>query len=270
MQKLKLNYHITEACNFHCRFCFAKYEHKKLCPALQLQAVSKIAECGLFDSINFAGGEPLLDSNIEELIEYAKFKGLSVSLITNGFLLSDELIESIIPNLNMIGISVHSLNDEIKVKIGSCTNKQKFLTNERLIQICKKIHEVNPDCQIKLNTVVCSENFEEKLSDLFLSGELSLDKWKFLKCQSFDGNERICITESQFKRFISINNQESKVKKVFESNMKQSYIMMNPNGEIIKPENNSYKVLGSVLMDDIQSMVDGLDLDIAEYNKRYL
>lgn len=49
MQKLKLNYHITEACNFHCRFCFAKYEHKKLCPALQLQAVSKIAECGLFD-----------------------------------------------------------------------------------------------------------------------------------------------------------------------------------------------------------------------------
>lgn len=270
MQKLKLNYHITEACNYHCRFCFAKYKNKKLCSAQQLQAVSKIAECGLFDSINFAGGEPLLAPNICELIEYAKSKKLSVSLITNGFLLSDKMIESIVPNLDMIGISVHSLNDKIKIKIGSCTNKQKVLTNERLIQICKKIHELNPICKIKLNTVVCLENFNEKLSEFFLSEELSLNKWKFLKCQCFEGNERMCITEAQFKNFISINNQKSSVKKVFESNMKQSYIMMNPNGEIIKPENNSYKVLGSVLMDDIQSMIKGLDLDITEYNRRYL
>ena len=187
-----------------------------------------------------------------------------LSALISNFLLSDELIESIIPNLDMIGISVHSLNDETKIKIGSCTNKQKVLTNERLIQICKKIHEVNPNCQIKLNTVICSENYKEQLSELFLSGELPLNKWKFLKCQSFEGNERMCITESQFKRFISINNQESSVRKVFESNMKQSYIMMNPNGEIIKPENNSYKVLGSVLFDDIQAMVNELDLD-AEY-----
>jgi hypothetical protein len=28
--------------------------------------------------------------------------------------------------------------------------------------------------------------------------------------------------------------------------------------------------LGSVLMDDIQSMIKGLDLDITEYNRRYL
>lgn len=270
MQKLKLNYHITEACNFHCRFCFAKYEHKKLCPSQQLHAISKIAECGLFDSINFAGGEPLLDPNIRELIEYAKFKKFSVSLITNGFLLSDKMIKSIIPNLDMVGISVHSLNDENKIKIGSCTNKQEVLSNDRLINICKKIHEVNPNCLIKLNTVVCSENYEEKLSDLLLSTELGINKWKFLKCQIFEGNEKMCISNSQFKSFINTNNQKTFIKKVFESNMKQSYIMMNPNGEIIKPENKSYKVLGSVLYDDIQEMVNELDLDITEYNKRYL
>lgn len=269
MQKFKLNYHITEACNFHCGFCFAKYEHKMLCPAHQIQAISKVAECGLFDSINFAGGEPLLAPNIGELIEYAKFKGLSASLITNGFLLSDEMIESIIPNLDMIGISVHSLNDETKIKIGSCTNRQEILTNEGLIHICKKIHELNPACLIKLNTVVCSKNFEEQLSDLLLSNKLGINKWKFLKCQSFDGNEQMCISDSQFDRFITVNNQETAISKVFESNMKQSYIMMNPNGEIIKPENNSYKVLGSVLTNDIQSMISSLNLDIAEYNKRY-
>ena len=269
MQKLKLNFHITEACNFHCKFCFAKYEHKKLCPAQQLHAISKIAECGLFDSINFAGGEPLLDPNLGELLDYAKFNGLIVSLITNGFLLSDEFIESIIPNLDMIGISVHSINDETKIKIGSCTNKQEVLSNERLIKICKKIHEVNSDCLIKLNTVVCSENYEEQLSCLLLSNELGINKWKFLKCQAFESNEKMCITESQFKGFISINNQETTIRKVFESNMKQSYIMMNPNGEIIKPENNAYKVLGSVLFDDIESMVNRLELDITEYNKRY-
>ena len=89
-----------------------------------------------------------------------------------------------------------STTHKIKIKIGSCTNKQKVLTNERLIQICKKIHELNPICKIKLNTVVCLENFNEKLSEFFLSEELSLNKWKFLKCQCFEGNERMCITEA--------------------------------------------------------------------------
>ena len=30
MEKLKINYHITENCNFNCKFCFAKYADKTL------------------------------------------------------------------------------------------------------------------------------------------------------------------------------------------------------------------------------------------------
>ena len=269
MKKLKINYHVTEACNFHCKFCFARYNKKKLCFAQQIQAIAKIADSGIFESINFAGGEPLLEPNIVLLIEYAKLKGLKVSLITNGFLLSDKLIEAILPYLDMLGISVHSSNDETKINIGACTNRQNILSNERLIAICKKVKEINPYCLIKLNTVVCSENYSEDLSKFLLSPDLSVDKWKFLKCQSFEENDSMCISDSQFNHFIAINDKKMKTKKIFERNMKESYIMMNPNGEIIKPENNTYKVLGSVLIDDIESMLSELNLDMVEYNKRY-
>ena len=28
MKNLVINWHITEACNYHCKFCFAKWNHK--------------------------------------------------------------------------------------------------------------------------------------------------------------------------------------------------------------------------------------------------
>ena len=136
-------------------------------------------------------------------------------------MLSDKLIEAIVPYLDMLGISVHSINNEIKRNIGSCTNKQDVLSNERLIAICKKVREINPSCIIKLNTVVCSENYSEDLSDFLLSKDLNIDKWKFLKCQSFEGNDFMCISDSQFNHFISINDKETNNKKVFEKNMKE-------------------------------------------------
>ena len=42
MEKLKINYHITEECNFHCKFCFAKYTNKTLGFEEQKAVVKKL------------------------------------------------------------------------------------------------------------------------------------------------------------------------------------------------------------------------------------
>lgn len=56
MEKLKINYHVTEACNFRCKFCFAKYTNKTLGFEEQKAVIKKIAQSNLFEKINFIGG----------------------------------------------------------------------------------------------------------------------------------------------------------------------------------------------------------------------
>ena len=80
MEKLKINYHVTEACNFRCKFCFAKYTNKTLGFEEQKAVIKKIAQSNLFEKINFIGGEPLLDKNIVALIKYSFELGLKVSM----------------------------------------------------------------------------------------------------------------------------------------------------------------------------------------------
>ena len=41
--------------------------------------------------INIAGGEPLVSRNIDKLIEYIHSKDILVSIITNGYLLNEDL-----------------------------------------------------------------------------------------------------------------------------------------------------------------------------------
>ena len=177
MTKYKINYHLTEHCNFNCKFCFAKYEKEKKTLEEQKKAIERIAQCDLFDSINFAGGEPLIEKNISTLIKFAYEQGLKVSIITNGYFLSDKLLKEISPYLNMIGISVHSFDEYTKREIGSCTNTGHTLTNDKLIHICSEIKRLNPYCLLKINSVICAKNKDEVLHN-GIASLCKVDKWK--------------------------------------------------------------------------------------------
>lgn len=274
MEKLKINYHLTQICNFGCKFCFAKYEKEHLDFEGQKKVIKNIAESGLFDSINFAGGEPLLIKELPSLIEYAAKLGLKVSLITNGYLLTDELLKVIIPNLVMIGISVHSFNETTKLKIGSCTKDGRTLSNERLDKICFSINKMNEDglsnCKIKINTVCCEPNISENLNT-GIENLKNVQRWKILRCQEFGTNQSMLVSNEEFNFFKKINSN-SKLNQVFENDMKDTYIMVNPAGILIKESSDglSYKNIGSVLDEPLQVLMNKYELKLDIYKERYL
>ena len=77
MKNLKVNDHLLEACNFGCKFCFARYAQKSFLSFEHMKnVVEKVAASGIFKGINFAGGEPFLLEQLPELIDVAKKKGL--------------------------------------------------------------------------------------------------------------------------------------------------------------------------------------------------
>lgn len=274
MEKLKINYHLTQACNFGCKFCFAKYEKEQVGFEDQKAVIKNIASSGIFDSINFAGGEPLLVKKLPDLIQYAADLGLKVAVITNGYLLSDRILEAIVPNLEMLGISCHSFDEKTKIEIGSCTKSGKTLSNERLGEICAKVHEFNlagkSNCRIKINSVICKPNVNENLK----SGIESLkyvQRWKGLRCQEFGTNQNMLVSDAEFHLFKRMNSN-GVINQVFENDMKDTYIMINPAGKLIKEsvDGLGYTIVGSSLEEPMTALMARYNLKFDIYKERYI
>jgi radical SAM protein with 4Fe4S-binding SPASM domain len=92
----------TQACNHDCLHCYNVWKCGRAYPAGQLDTpdtlklVDRIIQqtrCRIF---SFTGGEPLLRPDLLPLIERAASRGVSVNLLTNGSLLTEELIRDLL------------------------------------------------------------------------------------------------------------------------------------------------------------------------------
>lgn len=261
---LKVNFHFTECCNFRCKFCFAPFASKVLPFDTLLQVVNKIAESKSCTAINFAGGEPTIDGRLAELIQIAHKSGLNCSLITNGYNLTDNLLADILPHISKIGFSAHSFNEETKKAIMSCTNDFKTLTNNRLNDLCNQIVASGYDCKIKVNTVVCSLNKDEEMVSSIM--QLPLTQWKILRCQKNARNASMTISDDEFEMFCNRNLGFKGT--TIENDMQNTYIIINPQGDLVFNSGMKYTKCGNVLTDNIDELLVKYPLRIDEYNKR--
>lgn len=86
---LTVIFNLTNHCNLRCKHCYAAYYTRGDENEMTTQQIKKVLD-GLKKigclRINFCGGEPLLRRDLGELIDYAKSKGLSVDVTSNGVL----------------------------------------------------------------------------------------------------------------------------------------------------------------------------------------
>lgn len=98
--KLAINWHMTERCNYNCKFCFSRYGNaKELCNDIRKSKhiIKKLWENN-FEKIAFTGGEPLLYQNLGELIKYANNLGMATSIVTNGYYITEKEGEKLLKN----------------------------------------------------------------------------------------------------------------------------------------------------------------------------
>ena len=264
LQNLKVNFHFTERCNFGCKFCFAPFESNVLTFNALLHIISKISESKSCSAINFAGGEPTIYKRLPELIRYAHNCGLECSLITNGYNLSDSLLSEILPYVTKIGFSVHSFREETQMAIMSCTQSFDTLTNHRLSELCAQIKTAKNSCKIKLNTIACSLNKNEVLVHNVKA--LNVDQWKILRCKENTKNEAMLVSDNDFDTFCKNNRGFNNT--YIENNMYNTYIIVNPQGDLVFNQGKSYEVCGNLLCDNFDMLLKKYPLNISEYNKR--
>lgn len=149
IKELVINWHITEVCNYDCKYCFAKWGrakelHRSLEEIEQLldnlsayfiKGHSQLkSELG-YETVrlNLAGGEPMmLGSTFFIVLMLANQKGFKTSIITNGHYLINNRLDFPKNVLDMVGISFDSQDLSTREKIGRVDRKGNSLSAEDL------------------------------------------------------------------------------------------------------------------------------------------
>jgi len=103
---------VTNRCNFSCPMCQRGFLEVKIAD-MDFSLYQKIIDRleGIKEVTLTGWGEPLLHPKIVEMIEYAKRKGMRVSLTSNGSLLTGSLAKKLIgAGLDYLSISIDDIN----------------------------------------------------------------------------------------------------------------------------------------------------------------
>lgn len=288
MKKLKVNFHICEACNYHCKHCFAKFDCRKLLSAEEwIRIADNVISSGLVGEINIAGGEPMLHKGLMEIARHIRKRGVDVSLITNGHFMTPEWIRENAGVFKTIGLSIDTLDPERQKNLGRCDSKGGHLTPDQVGERIRLLRETNPNLRIKLNTVVSAVNRADNLAEKVKAWKI--DRWKIMKMQLFENGEfsNRCITihETDYSRYVrralkefglSYREADSMVydaggmEIVAEKVLRASYIMVDAKGWLVDDSrNDSYTMISDCLTEPFADGYSRLPLNRENYMKRY-
>lgn len=251
--ELVINWHLTEACNFACRYCYAKWHSdgtsRELIhdPVASAELVNEIfrqfaptprnhARLGMeWNSLrlSLAGGEPLLyDREIIRIAAQAKSVGFKVSIISNGSRLTQPLMAELAPHLSVLGLSLDSANSETNREIGRADRCSHILGLDELVATVQHGRTLNPHLRLKINTVVNALNFTEDMNRLIR--QLNPKKWKILRMLPMVTRD-LSIADHEFAQFLDCHAALRHLISAEDNNdMVESYIMIDPRGRFFQ------------------------------------
>lgn len=101
---ISVSFIITHRCNYRCEYCNSYNVKENEMTTEQIKTmINEFKEIGI-QRLGLTGGEPLLRKDIGEIIDYAKRKNITVTLVSNG-LLVPKMIEQI-KNVDLLLLSL--------------------------------------------------------------------------------------------------------------------------------------------------------------------
>jgi len=155
---LALAHEVTMECNLKCKFCTYWRERRK--DERDLEEIKGIIRQAKELGVGMycvTGGEPLLRSDIVEILKYASSENMITSLVTNGALLADK-ISDIAPYLNFLTISIDTLNSDKYKNLRGCDCLDKVLGGvDKYIEV----RDDFPGMNVNINSVLMEETLNE-------------------------------------------------------------------------------------------------------------
>ena len=187
----KLCWWITEQCNENCKYCFRSLDSiNRFTFEEHMEILKRIIALGT-EQITWSGGEALLVPHATKLIQYAKEHGIYNKITTNGKLLTPEKIDELKPYIDLVALSIDSLQDETNVALGRGIEHRKTVL--RRIQ-----HLMAEGIKVDVNTVVMRQNIRDldEMGAFFRENPIS-GKWKLMTF--FPVREKALLNKAQLE-----------------------------------------------------------------------
>ena len=290
-RELVVNWHVTEVCNYGCRYCYAKWEDGGLTKELihdgaaikaLVEEVARFFNPGNLHNplrqnmrweslrLNLAGGEPLLYAEKSlEAIKHARRLGLEASIITNGSRLTPALMTALAPHLVILGLSLDSSDEKINLGIGRADRLLRTLSIHELADVIASGRRINPRLRLKINTVVNALNWGEDMSKLI--GNLAPDKWKILRMLPKITDD-LALSDAEFNAFVRRHDGLDHAMRVEDNaDMTESYIMIDPHGRFFQnvPGKKGYQYSDSILDVGAAKAFSQVNVSAAKFCSRY-
>jgi radical SAM protein with 4Fe4S-binding SPASM domain len=131
-----IDWEITRDCNLECKHCITSSPIKVKYRGLGeiIRVINELCDFGL-EEVSLTGGEPLKYPHIDELMEYLKYKKLSIRLLTNGTLLTEKNTDFIKQDISEVGVSLDGTTEDTNDYI---RGEGSFVHAMRGIELLKK------------------------------------------------------------------------------------------------------------------------------------
>lgn len=188
-------------------------------------------------SLSFLAGEPLMHSEILELINYAQKNLAITSLTSNGTLIqTSETAEKIVNSgLEFLALSLDALSAEIQdTSRGVKGVKDKVFKAVKLLQMAKlKLKSNNP--KIYINAILMNDNLNEIVPLIELSKKLNVNGITF---QPIASSEYFSSTDERGEKWYQKNKNWPETKKI--NNLIDQLILMKKNGYPIQNSDTDF------------------------------
>ena len=203
----------TYYCNSHCRYC-GGYDLKAISafeatiPYEEITEIVRLSGEGGTSIWNIGGrgGEPLLYSNLIDILALIKQQGMQGILITNGLLLSNEFAKKLIDiRWDILRISLDShvskVHDEIRQVSGNFDKIDKVLI---LYKRFKKEYNT-PLPNIVCCPVITNKNYSHILEYMDYCIEKGVDEIQFMPLtEVHEEAKKLALSEKQREEFLTL------------------------------------------------------------------
>jgi MoaA/NifB/PqqE/SkfB family radical SAM enzyme len=252
---INVGFQVTRKCNLGCLYCSeagampdASFDEIKL-------MIDKLVKNGL-KRICITGGEPLLRSDLEEILSYIKAKGVNITLSTNGYFLNKYRLEKLKPLIDNIRFSLRGTKEEHNKITG---NKLSF--DKTIEAMCLSR---NVGLPISVVMTVISQNCNQMASVARLCEENGVEKLYFFsliprgRAIKVLGKENVAIDKisREHNKVMELSRKENWVIDIKMANftIEGECVLVFPDGRVVGVpsfvDQENQMVLGNLLKDD--------------------
>jgi len=197
----------TMNCNFHCKHCGSKAGEKKYENGLSTEEIKNAFEdiARNFNpreiTIAVTGGEPLLRLDIFEVMAYAKSLGFSWGMVTNGYLINENVVQQMKDaGMSSVVVSIDGIGKTHDAFRGVEGSYEKAVQAVRLLSSAEFLKD------LQITTSVHSENIGqlEEMYKTFI--DFNITSWRAMNVDPIgraEENKRILLNAEQLKYLLS-------------------------------------------------------------------